>query len=48
MFVRLGSRLHKIEFASCVGAILVQCIKCEGFFFLPLYLRDNLRALLDQ
>jgi hypothetical protein len=34
MFVRLGSRLYKIEFANYVGAILVQCIKCEGFFFL--------------
>jgi len=32
LFVRLGGRLFRIEFASYIGAILVQCIKCEGFF----------------
>jgi hypothetical protein len=32
MFVRLGSSLQQLEFVSYVEAMLVQCIKCEGFF----------------
>ena len=56
MFVRLVGRLYKIEFASSVGAVLVQCIKCEGFllsFFslcvsLSLYLYDNLTGMLSR
>ena len=35
MFVRLGSSLLRFEFVSYVEAMLVQCIKCEGFFRRP-------------
>ena len=52
MFVCLGGRLYKIEFVRRrVGAILVRCIKCEGFllsFFSSRYLYDNLVGMLNR